>query len=120
MWFNESSTVQEILYFISLCLHLWNFSLRINFTVAVFDSKIYALGGEGLKGAIIQAVEAYDPTIDRWKEVGILPKPRRNHATYPINGKLWSCGGSSSLLEAQSTNELVLVNKLFEFWLFLI
>jgi hypothetical protein len=89
--------------------------LRINFAVAIFDSKIYALGGEGLKGVIIQTVEAYDPIIDRWKEVGTLPKPRRNHATYAINGKLWSCGGASSLLEAQSTNELVLVNELFEF-----
>ncbi|CAF1257428.1 unnamed protein product [Rotaria sordida] len=83
---------------------------RINFSVSIFDSKIYVLGGEGLKGAIIQTVEAYDPTIDRWKEVGTLPKPRRNHASYTINGKLWSCGGVSSLLEAQSTNELVIID----------
>jgi hypothetical protein len=62
---------------------------------------------------IIQTVEAYDPAIDRWKEVGTLPKPRRNHASHIINGNLWSCGGASSLLEAQSTDELVFVNKLF-------
>jgi len=80
---------------------------RINFAVTTFDSKIYVIGGEGLKGAIIQAVEAYDPVTDRWKEVGLLPKPRRNHATNIINGSLWSCGGSSSSLEAQSTDELV-------------
>lgn len=83
---------------------------RINFAATVFDSKIYVIGGEGLKGAIIQAVEAYDPITDRWKEVGTLPKPRRNHATNIINGNLWSCGGSSSLLEAQSTDELVIVD----------
>jgi N-acetylneuraminic acid mutarotase len=81
--------------------------------VTSFDSKIYVLGGEGLKGAFIQAVEVYDPTIDRWKEVGTLPKPRRNHATCTVNGKLWSCGGTSSSIEAQSTDELVLVNELF-------
>lgn len=83
--------------------------------MTIFDSKIYALGGEGLKGAIIQTVEAYDPTIDRWKEIGTLPKPRRSHAACTINEKLWSCGGSSSLLEPQSIDELVLVNDLFKF-----
>lgn len=96
-----------------LCINWFYFYHRINFTVSIFDSKIYALGGEGLKGAIIQTVEAYDPTTDRWTEVGTLPKPRRNHATCTINGKIWSCGGSSSLLEAQSTDELVLENRLF-------
>ena len=80
---------------------------RVNFAVTIVDSKIYVLGGEGLKGVIIQTVEAYDPSADRWKEVGTLPKPRRNHATCTINGKIWSCGGASSLLEAQSTDELV-------------
>ncbi|CAF4405833.1 unnamed protein product [Rotaria socialis] len=83
---------------------------RVNFSVSIFDSKIYVLGGEGLKGAIIQTVEAYDPVADRWKEIGTLPKPRRNHASCTINGKIWSCGGVSSLLEAQSTNELVIVD----------
>ena len=81
---------------------------RINFSAVVYDSQIYVLGGEGLKGAIIQTVEAYDPTIDRWKEVGALPKPRRYHATCLIEGKIWSCGGASSALEAQSIDELVL------------
>lgn len=81
---------------------------RINFSVVVYESQIYVLGGEGLKGAIIQTVEAYDPTIDRWKEVGALPKPRRHHATCLIEGKIWSCGGASSALEAQSIDELVL------------
>lgn len=89
------------------------FFFRINFAVTIFDSKIYAIGGEGLKGAIIQTVEAYDPTIDRWKEIGTIPKPRRNHATCTINDKLWSCGGTSSLLEAQSIDELMLVHKIY-------
>ena len=75
--------------------------------MSIFDSKIYALGGEGLKGAIIQTVEAYDPIVDRWKEIGTLPKPRRSHASCVVKEKLWSCGGISSLLEAQSTDELM-------------
>jgi N-acetylneuraminic acid mutarotase len=91
------------------------FSHRINFGAVIVDSKIYVLGGEGLKGAIIQTVEAYDPTTDRWKEIGTLPKPRRHHATCFIDGKLWSCGGASSLLEALSTDELVFENQLFLF-----
>lgn len=62
---------------------------------------------------MIQTVEAYNPTADRWKEIGTLPKPRRHHATCLINGKLWSCGGASSLLEAQSTDELMFENQLF-------
>ena len=99
-----------------LCTIFSLFSNRINFSVSIADSKIYVLGGEGLKGAIIQTVEAYDPTIDRWKEIGLLPKPRRSHATCTIRGKIWSCGGISSLLEAQSTNELVLVNEWFQFY----
>ena len=82
-------------------------SLRINFTVTTFDSKIYALGGEGLKGEIIQTVEAYDPTTDRWKEVGTLPKARRQHATCTVHDRIWSCGGASSLADAQTTDELV-------------
>lgn len=71
------------------------------------EGKIYVVGGEGLKGIIIQTIEAYDPTVDRWKEVATLTKPRRFHATATINNKIWSCGGASSLLEAQTTNELV-------------
>ena len=85
-------------------------SLRINFAATTFEGKLYVVGGEGLKGVLIQTVEAYDPTIDRWKEAGALTKPRRHHAVCTTSGKLWSCGGASSLLEAQSTNELVLVN----------
>lgn len=81
----------------------------MNFAVTTVNGKIYVVGGEGLKGVIIQTVEAYDPTADRWKEVGMLMKPRRYHAACAVNGKLWSCGGASSLLEAQSTDELVFV-----------
>lgn len=102
-----------MLYFHICFSYLFFIFARINFAISIFDSKIYVLGGEGLKGAIIQTVEAYDPIADRWKEVGTLPKPRRNHATCTVNGKLWSCGGISSSLEAQSTNELMLVNRLF-------
>ena len=80
---------------------------RVHFAVTAVNGKIYAVGGEGLKGVTIQTVEAYDPTVDRWKEVGSLTKPRRYHATCTVNEKLWSCGGASSLLEAQTTNELV-------------
>jgi len=81
--------------------------------VTIFESKIYVLGGEGLKGVIVQAVEAYDPVVNSWKEVGTFAKPKRNHASCSINGKLWSCGGASALLDAKSSNELVLVNELF-------
>jgi hypothetical protein len=81
----------------------------MNFSVTKFDGKIYVVGGEGLKGILIQTVEAYDPTVDRWKEVGILTKPRRYHATCTTDGKLWSCGGASSSPDAQTTDELVFV-----------
>lgn len=90
---------------------------RVNFALTTANGKIYVLGGEGLKGVIIQTVEAYDPIADRWKEVGMLTKPRRYHAASTINGKLWSCGGASSLLEAQSTDELVFVFKCSFFWI---
>lgn len=89
---------------------------RVNFALTATNGKIYVLGGEGLKGVIIQTVEAYDPIADRWKEVGMLTKPRRYHAASTINGKLWSCGGASSLLEAQSTDELVTVDPRPEEW----
>lgn len=94
---------------------IFHISHRINFATVVFDSKIYVLGGEGFKGAIIQTVEAYDPVTDRWKEIGTIPKPRRYHTTCLIDEKLWSCGGASSLLEGISTDELVFENELFLF-----
>jgi N-acetylneuraminic acid mutarotase len=103
-------------YFIFLSLYLstiFFMALSINFAVTIFESKIYVLGGEGLKGVIVQSVEAYDPVVNSWKEVGTFAKPKRNHASCSINGKLWSCGGASSLLDAKSSNELVLVNELF-------
>ena len=101
----------ETMIFWTLRLILFQFR-RINFTAVIVDSKIYVLGGEGLKGAIIQTVEAYDPIGDRWKEVGSLPKPRRYHSTCLIDGKLWSCGGASSALEAQSIDELMFEKRI--------
>ncbi|CAF0718134.1 unnamed protein product [Adineta steineri] len=83
---------------------------RANFAVTIFQSKIYVIGGEGLKGVIVQSVEAYDPKANTWKEVGIFAKPKRNNASCTIHEKLWSCGGAGSLIEAKSTDELIVVD----------
>ncbi|CAF1067400.1 unnamed protein product [Adineta ricciae] len=85
-------------------------SVRANFAVTIFDSKIYVLGGEGPKGIIVQSVEVYDPIVNKWKEAGTFVKPKRYHAALAMHGKLWSSGGANSLIEAKSTGELILVD----------
>ena len=107
MWADEISTVQ---FLFSDNSSVFDFSdhSSANFAVTIFDSKIYVLGGEGQKGIIVQSVEVYDPIVNKWKEAGTLPKPKRYHAALAMHGKLWSSGGTNSLIEAKSTGELML------------
>lgn len=60
--------------------------------VAVFDGKLYAVGGyDG--NANSAAVEVYDLESDRWTARAPLPTPRDHLAAAVVSGKLYAVGG---------------------------
>jgi N-acetylneuraminic acid mutarotase len=82
---------------------------RARFGTAVYQNKIYCIGG--YKGAVIfigpesynwETVyydlgenEVYDPATNTWEVRTPLPTPRHNPATSTINGKIYVIGGHS-------------------------
>lgn len=62
------------------------------------DGRVLVIGGETLStGAMLDAVEIYDPVTDSWTELAPLPEPRHNHtATLLSEGLVLVVGGGQS------------------------
>ena len=58
---------------------------------------MFATGGEIKNKAVTDSVERYDPLADRWTNVAPLPRPRADHASCTLNGRLYVSGGISNL-----------------------
>jgi N-acetylneuraminic acid mutarotase len=65
--------------------------------VAAFAGKIYAFGGEAVKGAAsgapVDAVQVVDPVTRTAKEIGHLPHPIMGAAAAVLGGHLYVAGG---------------------------
>ena len=94
-------------------------SARARFGTAVYQNKIYCIGG--YKGEVIfigpesynwktvyndlEVNEVYDPTTNTWEVKEPLPTPRHNPATNMVNGKIYVIGGHS--IETHSSLNVV-------------
>lgn len=73
-------------------------STRQQFSTAVLDGKIYAVGGYGTTAsssfALLSSVEVYDPSTNEWSAQANLPTARVDHGLAAAAGNLYAVGGS--------------------------
>ncbi|MDD4325657.1 MAG: kelch repeat-containing protein [Candidatus Bathyarchaeota archaeon] len=76
---------------------------RIEFATAVYENKIYIIGGKISRGdASLNTVEVYDPTTNSWTSVSSIPTARDSMQANTVNGKIYVISGKISLTHAQS------------------
>jgi N-acetylneuraminic acid mutarotase len=71
---------------------------RARFGIAVYQNKIYCIGGYNKQGTTYKdawANEVYDPATDTWEVKKSLPTDRLAPATNVVDGKIYVIGGSS-------------------------
>jgi hypothetical protein len=66
---------------------------RRGFAIAVYQNKIYCIGGYSTSGRT-QVNEVYNSETDTWETKTPLPTPRQGVAANVVNGKIYLAGGS--------------------------
>ena len=70
---------------------------RSEHPAAVFDGEVVIMGGFveiGLgQSGVTASVEAYDPDLDRWRELTELPEPRHHGMAAVVDDRLFMIGG---------------------------
>lgn len=70
---------------------------RINFATAVYENKIYVIGGQyDSYYPANKIVEVYDPAIDKWTYAAPMPEARVLMCANTVNGKIYVIGGTTS------------------------
>jgi hypothetical protein len=76
---------------------------RASFGVAVYQGKIYCIGGftgvENAKYVLSGANEVYDPTTDTWETKASMPTPRMGMQANLVDGAIYVIGGDSGANE---------------------
>ena len=67
---------------------------RTGLAAAVFENRIYAMGGEG--NEVTGVVEMYDAINDTWTQLHPLPVPVSDFQVVVIGGKFYAPGGKTS------------------------
>ena len=65
---------------------------RYEFAIAVFDNKIYCIGGNNGNGAT-NVTEVYNPTTDTWTTKKPMPTARDQLKANVVDGKIYLIGG---------------------------
>lgn len=74
-------------------------------TVAVYQNKIYLIGGGHAFGKICDANEAYNPVDDTWEEKTPIPNPRAGCSASTFNNKIYVFGGGWTGLNLDNPDE---------------
>lgn len=61
---------------------------RGHFGIAVYQNKIYCIGGFNNNGDT-EVNEAYDPATDTWETKASMPAPRSSITAHTVNGKIY-------------------------------
>jgi N-acetylneuraminic acid mutarotase len=71
---------------------------RIRFATAVYDNKIFVIGGErdAIYSPACKTVEVFDPVTDVWTYATPMPEPRSQMCANVVNGKIYVIGGTTS------------------------
>ena len=63
---------------------------------AVYDGRIYAVGGANQFGLALPTVRRFDPAFQAWEELAVMPTGRRDPAVAVLDGELWVVGGDNN------------------------
>ena len=66
---------------------------RHYFATAVYQNKIYCIGGYTSNGTVTRANEVYDPATDTWETKTAMPTARIGLEANAANGKIYLIGG---------------------------
>jgi hypothetical protein len=66
---------------------------RSSFAIAVYNDKIYCIGGTVGNNEYVGNNEAYDPSTDTWQTEASMPTPRADLSASVVNGKIYLIGG---------------------------
>jgi len=86
---------------------------RINFAIAVYESRIYAIAGESISGVIGQ-VDRYSFETDTWDEVSPKQIPVAEVSSAVIGGLIYVPGGQ--LVSGELTNILEVYDPRQDIW----
>jgi N-acetylneuraminic acid mutarotase len=72
---------------------------RTDFGIAVYNNKIYCIGGEEIykdidRAPLTNVNEVYDPGTDTWETKEPMPTPRSGLRANIVNGKIYLIGGN--------------------------
>ena len=70
---------------------------RCGFAIAVYQNKIYCIGGYIRNGKYTGINEVYDPATDTWKNKTAMPTVRFELQANVVNGKIYLIGGYDPL-----------------------
>lgn len=76
------------------------------FAIAVFQFKIYCIGGATDNGGVTAINEVYDPTTNTWETKAPMPTPRFELQASVVNGKIYCIGGTVANGSMTNINEV--------------
>jgi parallel beta-helix repeat protein len=79
---------------------------RCSFAVAVYEGKIYCIGGYRSDRTFTGINEVYDPATDTWETKTPMPTSRMDLQANVVDGKIYLIGGRTDGLSYLSVNEV--------------
>jgi hypothetical protein len=73
---------------------------RGDFGIAVYNDKIYCIGGFNSALSAVGTTEVYDPQTDKWTTKTPMPTPRYGLDAQTVNGKIYLIGGQTAQTSA--------------------
>jgi N-acetylneuraminic acid mutarotase len=68
---------------------------RTNLAAATVGGSIYAIGGSGNRGGVLNTLETYDTSTGAWTTAASMPTPRSDLAAAVVNGIVYAIGGQT-------------------------
>jgi parallel beta-helix repeat protein len=79
---------------------------RCSFAVAVYQNKVYCIGGYLSDKNVTGVNEVYDPATDTWETKASMPTPRMDLQANVANGKIYLIGGRNDFASYLNVNEV--------------
>src|SRR5882757_7970263 len=90
-------------------------ALRGEVAAAVFQNKLYAIGGN-VAGNAVPRNEEYDPATDRWRARAPMPLGRDHLGVALVNGKIYTFGGFVKTIHEGASIDVLEYNPAADTW----
>ena len=88
-------------------------AVRGEVAAAVFENKLYAIGGN-VAGSAVARNEEYDPSTDRWRARAPMPAGRDHLGVALLNGKIYTFGGFVKTVHEGATTDVFEYDPAFD------